>query len=1499
MVHARDAADPEDAVDDDGLRAFDPLVRAWFLSRFPAPTPVQVRAWREITAGRHVLVSAPTGSGKTLTAFLWALDRLLREDWRSGGVRVLYVSPLRALNNDVRRNLLEPLEELSERFRAAGLGVPAIEVRTRSGDTPPEERRRTLRRPPEILITTPESLNILLTSESGRGLLTDLETVIVDEIHAVVGSKRGVHLATAVERLAAAGAEFQRIGLSATVRPLAVVAEWLGGAVARPAGGATFHEPRDVRVVEAGDPKDYEISVRYPVASLEEGDRESDTFWEAIATDCRRAVDDARSTLVFANSRRLTERLTRTINRDEPVELVYSHHGSLSREVREAVEERFKEGGLAAIVATSSLELGIDIGALDQVVLLQTPPSVASGIQRIGRAGHGVGQVSRALFLPTHGRDLLDAAVMVPAILEGGVEELAPVEGPLDVLAQVVLSMTVRRTLSVDEVLSVLRRSWPYRRLERGTLERVLEMLAGRYAATRIRELRARLSWDRVSDTVTARPGTDRLLYLGGGTIADRGYFTLRHAETRARIGELDEEFVWERSVGDTFTLGAQSWQIRRVTHDDVLVLPARSGASLAPFWRADALDRGSAFASRVATFLRSVEGDLDRTDLAPRLSRERFLHPAAAEALVEILRSQRSAMGGRLPHRGRLVVERVRTPMGHADGRHPAFLHTLWGGTVNRPLALAARSLWEERGGAPLEVLHDDDCLLFLSDDPGLDPGSLLRDLAGADLEALLRRRLEETGFFGARFRVAASTSMLIPKSGFRHRTPLWLQRERAKKLSEAVASFGDFPILLEAWRTCLRDEMELDVLRERLQEVERGEVVVDAVLTERPSPFTANIAWVLTNQLMYESDRREKGAPVREDVLREVVFSERDRPILDPGLVEELRTKLQRTAPGYAPTSSDELRFWVGERAPLPEDDWGELLDAIRRDGGPVQEMLQEVGSRLRWWRPCGASLSSVVLAEDVGRFDAAFEVGRQGGWGLEEGPQNGPAPTGAATDGGGTRGGQDRVADAEHTSVAIVREWLSFHTCLPAERLRAVFGLGEDAVEALLLRLEEARDSVRGVRVAGVGESLVCDAENLEILLRWTRRAARPRFEARPLAELPLFLATRQGLVPRGDSIEDLEVRMEKLFGFSAPVAAWEEDLLPARSDPYYPGWLDALVSQSDLMWHGTGRERSTFVFESDLDLTLERGGDREEVCAAFSEGRPLEVEEVAERTGRSRARAVESLWAATWDGWVSHESWPAVRTAVSERFRAVEAARPRRPTRRGWARRDSTRLGRWFLLPAVEQGDALAEETRRRRRVRWLLDRYGILFRELLGREGAAFRWGELFRTLRRMELAGEVLVGQFFQGIPGLQFASPDAFRSLAAGLLDDAVWWVSAVDPASPCALGLPGLDDLPTRRSGNWVVYHGTRLVLVVERSGAVLDPRVSSEDPDAKRYLGVLKTQLGRLVRPRTSITVETIAGEPASGSAWRTVLEGEFRVTREGESLRLWKRYSGPDA
>jgi len=1470
----------------DPLQFFHPIVRDWFARRIGDPTEGQRLAWPRIATGEHVLLSAPTGTGKTLAAFLWAIDRLVSGTWPPGAVRVLYVSPLRALNNDIRRNLAQPLAELERAFADRGEAMPRVRVATRSGDTPAAERRRTMREPPEILITTPESLNILLTSDGGSQLLTSLETVILDEVHAVAGGRRGAHLITAVERLTRLSGEFQRVALSATVRPLERIACWVGGRDIDHAADRAVYRQRAVTTVDAGGREAHEVRVRYlkPEGGWPEPDDSgTNPVWPALAEAVAERIAANGSTLVFANSRRVVERIARLVNRDCSEPLVYSHHGSLSREIREVVEERLKEGRLRGIVATNTLELGIDVGGIDEVLLVGTPPSIASAVQRVGRAGHRVGETSRAVLFPIHPRDVIDAAVTVRGLLEGDVEPLDPPEAPLDVLTQVVLSMAVTEEWRLDDLYDFLRTSDPYRDLPRRAFDLVVEMLLGRYEGTRVPELRARLAIDRDAGTIRARPGAARLIYASGGTIPDRGYFKVRLADNRALVGELDEEFVWERSEGEAISLGVQSWRIERIGRSDVLVTPAGTRRAMAPFWRAEDRARSRWFAERMGRFLEWLDTAPVDDRVVEVLERVHRLDRRAADELVALAVAQRAATGVGLPHRRRVVIERIDDGAGRTD-RAVAVLHTTWGGRVNRALALALAGSVAERTGAAVQTAHDDGCVaLELAEPLGAD--ELLGALRPDDVERLVRERLQATGLFGARFRECAGRALLLPRAGFGKRTPLWQSRQRAKELLASVSRHGDFPILLEAWRACLTEELDLGGLAELLAEVADGSVEVCETVTRAPSPFADEAIYRRINALMYEDDvPADRPTGARADLIDELVFSPGRRPRVPPEMIAALEGKLQRLAPGYAPRGADEIADWVAERALVPADEWSDLIDASCRDHGLVRdELVAAIGERVVLVQSVDGSPLFLCRAEDEPRLREAL--------GLIGGAEPGAAATAgplAATD----------------SPAEVLAEWLRFYGPVTLDRVRRATGIEPARLDAAVAELErDGRVAVDTLSVAAEGAE-ICDVGNLGRLFRLTRSSRRV-FATRPAEELQLLLATWQGLGERGDA-PVLEEVLDRLLGYPAAVGSWEEHILPARLDPYRTAQLDGLLTETDLVWFGCGRQRVAFALEAERELFAGGSdgvaGDRRliEETLPGSVGRFTTADLATREGGVATSELTERLWRLAWDGLISNDSFAALRQGAAFGFDVAAAARavgvragPVGRSRLARWRASRPLAGTWYRLTEIEEsGDALEREDLKRDRVRALLERYGVLFRELLARELPPLRWDELQRTLRLMELAGEVVGGRFFDGARGLQFISPRALGLLERGLDGERVYWMNAADPASLCGLGVDGVD-LPRRVASTHLAFHGRRLVVVSERNGRRLDLRCDPDAPLIADYLGFLRVLLTREANPLRTVLVEEIDGQAAARSPLRPVLAQLFDVEADHKHLRLRRK------
>jgi ATP-dependent Lhr-like helicase len=1359
---------------DDVLDRFSPATAAWFRGSFSAPTTAQEGAWDAISSGRHALVVAPTGSGKTLSAFLWALDRLASEpvpEERLRRCRVLYVSPMKALAVDVERNLRSPLVGIRHAATRLGLPEPDITVAVRSGDTPADERRAFARSPSDVLITTPESLFLLLTS-AAREALAGVETVILDEVHAIAGTKRGAHLALSLERLDALLARpAQRIGLSATVRPVEEVARFLAGG-------------RPVDVVQPPSTKQWDLKVVVPVPDLAEigqptgdlsgaasGHEQRTSIWPHVEERIVDLVAAHTSTLVFSNSRRLAERLTSRLNeiwqeRTEaaadpgaadaagpartpaqvmaqagasagaPAVLARAHHGSVSKEQRASIEEDLKSGHLPAVVATSSLELGIDMGAVDLVVQVESPPSVASGLQRVGRAGHQVGAVSRGVLFPKFRGDLVQTAVVVERMLAGEIEALHVPNTPLDVLAQQVVAMCALDEWTVDDVLALARRSAPYATLTRPVLESVLDMLAGRYPSEEFAELRARITWDRLADTLTGRRGAQRLAVTSGGTIPDRGLYAVFLATGEGpgrRVGELDEEMVYESRVGDLFTLGTSTWRIEDITHDRVLVTPAPGQPGRLPFWKGDSLGRPAELGRAVGAFVREVEA------LTPDAARTRVMAAGlddwAADNLLTYLREQREATG-HVPDDRTIVVERFRDELG--DWR--VAIHSPFGAQVHAPWALAVSARMRDRFGVDVQAMHGDDGIVLRLPDLEFEDldgvrergvGRELLDLVTLDpddVRALVTEEIGGSALFAARFRECAARALLLPRRQPGRRQPLWQQRQRASQLLEVASQYPSFPIVLEAVRECVQDVFDVPGLVDLMRDITSRRVTVVDVESSTPSPFAKSLLFGYVAQFLYEGDsplaeRRAAALALDPSLLAELLGTSEGlalRDLLDAEQIARTEAELQRLTPDRAARDADDVLDLLRSLGPLPSD--GILLRC--REGtthGDVTAWLADLASARQVIpvRVAGEDRWSAI--EDASRLRDALGVSLPPGV-----PQTFLEPV------------SDPLGD-------LVARYARTHVPFHAAEVARAYGLGIAVATTALARLVSTGRVVEGELLpTGGGGTEFCDAEVLRMLRRRSLAALRAEVEPVTPVELSRFLLGWQGVGGRLRGREGLLRVVEQLSGAVLPASAIETLVLPSRVADYSPGMLDELMATGEVLWCGHGSLPgddgwvSLHLVDSahltlpgpDPDLVPDEQGLA--VLDALAGGGAHFFRTLSDQVGSTDDEALSTtVWGLVWAGRVTGDTFTPVRallaggrtahkrTAAGPRRTRYAGrrgplgglgsvpARPSLPSRSGPARV----AGRWSLLPPVDLDPTL----RAYANAELLLDRHGILTR----------------------------------------------------------------------------------------------------------------------------------------------------------------------------------------
>jgi ATP-dependent helicase Lhr and Lhr-like helicase len=1491
---------------------FSDATRRWFSSAFPAPTEVQRSGWERIQAGDHTLLIAPTGSGKTLAAFLFALDEVgrLPADMEPG-VRVLYVSPLKALVYDIERNLRTPLAGIAHAASAAAeaFRVPRVDVRT--GDTPPHDRRRQVKDPGEIMVTTPESLFLLLGS-TARETLRTVRWVIVDEIHALAPTKRGSHLALSLERLTVlAEADPQRIGLSATARPAEEVARFLGGdrpvtvVDAHVAPALDLHvvvpvEDMTRPVVEA-EGGGFEVlpAGERPSGSLMLAEEEETTrqygIWPSVYPKILELIRAHRTTLVFVNSRALCERLAQRLNEQAGEELVRAHHGSLAHDQRREIEEALKAGHLPAIVATSSLELGIDMGAVDMVVLVESPGSVASGLQRVGRAGHQVGERSAGRIFPKHRGDLLEAAVVAQRMREGAIESIRIPRNPLDVLAQHIVAMASVQSWRVPELAAAVRRAAGYRDLPDAALTGVLDMLSGLYPSHAFAELRPRITWDRQRDAIEARRGARMLVAVNAGTIPDRGLFGVHLGEGGPRVGELDEEMVHESQPGQTFMLGATTWRIQEITRDRVIVEPAPGEPGRLPFWKGEGPGRPLELGRALGRFTRQLSA-LGEAEAMTLLQGHHGLDRRAAANLVGYLAEQREATGS-LPTDRNIVVERFRDELG--DWR--VCILTPFGARVHAPWALALRGLVSEQVGYEVQVVWSDDGVVLTVADGDEPPDVAILVPDPEEMEERLIAELARSPLFASQFRENAARALLLPRRRPGQRTPLFAQRLRAQKLMAIAMEFPSFPMVMETYRACLQDVFDLPALKDVLRSVESGEIRVHDVETPSASPFARSLVYAYVASYLYEGDspaaeRRAQALAVDMGLLRELLGEADLRELLDADVLAAVEAELQHRSEGRRARHLDALHDLLRDVGDLTLD---EARDRSASDPAP---WLRDLERTRRAVRVRLAGQEKWIAVEDVGLYRDALGTA---------------PPAGVAT---------AYLAPVVRPVEALLLRFARTHGPFSADDVSARYGLVASQARLLLEAAAAEGRLVRGeFTPGGTGEEWV-DPDVLRQVKR--RTIAKLRGEVAPVDPLTLarFLPSWHRAGP--EQHERLEDAIAQLEGIPLSYRDLVRAILPARVRGFRPEQLDELGSMGWLVWVGHSPLRNDDgriqLFRRDRVDRLLIPPDPDALGEGLSEPHRVLFDHMARRGASFHAELVGAvpevpadrmltlLWDLVWAGLVTNDTFGALRS-LGSRVRGSRGRRgegetgPVAPVRRREPRRlrawrptglapsaTGGAAGRWSLVRDLARAPIAPTE----RAAGWaatLLDRHGLVLRETAAVEALGGGFSSVYKVLRTLEESGKVRRGYFVEGLGGAQFAYPgivDRLRRVRDGAGGGETVVLAATDPANAYGWLIPwpqlrGKGRGAARATGAAVVLVDGSPVLFLDRRGRRLRTFEGTDETTIARALPRLR-DMARTY-PRRSLSLDEVDGEPAFRSALKPLLE-EAGFTPDYRYIRI---------
>ena len=1520
-----------DAAAADVLELFHPVTAEWFRAVFDRPTSPQRLGWPAIAEGESTLILAPTGTGKTLTAFLWCLDRLmLRRGDQAEGCRIVYISPLKALAVDVERNLRSPLAGIANTARKQGIAVHEPEISVRTGDTPQRERSRFRRHPAEILITTPESLYLLLTSESAASLRT-VDTVIVDEIHALVPTKRGAHLALSLERLEAITQKrIQRIGLSATQRPLEEVAHFLAGC--EPKRTATKNRSdslaalekewtsdaeeeegvrapafRPVTIINASEPKKLELRIEVPVEDMARLGQQEEipsgaasqgpkrtSIWSAIHPRLLEIVRERQSTIIFVNNRRIAERLAGALNELANEPIARAHHGSLAASQRAEIEELLKAGAIKALVATSTLELGIDMGAVDLVIQVEAPPSVASGMQRIGRAGHQVGASSEGIIFPKYRADLVACAAVTRAMHEGLVESTRYLRNPLDVLAQQIVAtvaqpprVSVPRKkgqpptspeVSVADIFHIVTSAAPFASLSRGAFDGVLDLLAGRYPSDEFAELRPRITWDRVHDIITPREGAKSLAILNGGTIPDRGLYGVFLSGTEGkpvRVGELDEEMVFESHTGERFILGASTWRIDEITHDRVLVSPAPGEPGKMPFWHGDTAGRPLEFGKRIGQLIRELR-EMPRNAAISRLVREHDLDPSAAENLIRYLADQEIATTA-VPDDRTIVIERVRDELG--DWR--ICVLTPFGSRVHAPWAMAVSGKLRAAGSVDVETMWADDGFVLRFPDTEAPPDVEMLLFDPAEASDFVLRQIGATALFAAKFRESAARALLLPRRRAQGRAPLWQQRKRAYDLLSVASRYPAFPMLLEAYRECVRDVFDMSAFLEVLRAIEKRQIRVHVADSRTPSPFASSLLFSYVANYIYDGDaplaeRRAQALSIDQEQLQDLLGDADLRELLDADAITEVEEQLQMLGENYRARSADGIHDLLLRLGDLSREGLSLRLAS--------QELLTSLDRLLRAKRLLEVKIAGekrLIAIEDAARYRDALGI---------------PLPPGLP---------KQLLESTVSPVLELIRRYARTHGPFTLQEVSHRFGLAESQVDTVLRTLVvDGRIVEGGFRPGGVHREW-CDAEVLRMIRR--KSLARLRKEIEPVEQQMLArLETHwQGVLQRRRGLDALLDTIESLQGAPIPASLLESMILPVRIAKYLPSDLDTLIAAGEVVWCGLDplgeRDGRVGLYLADKLATLlppgpvqssrEAADPREkEIIAVLQQRGALFFGELHEAVGGGYpGETLDALWNLIWQRLVTNDTFHALRAYTTrpsssrpaKRQHNVQSFRSRRTT-------PPSAQGRWALLPNTtvshtEWSHAIAQQ---------LLNRYGIVSRETVTQEIIPGGFSAIYDVLKALEESGRIRRGYFVAGLGATQFALPsavDLLRSLRSNSQPERaeILALAATDPANPYGTVLPwptvkmegddeGATRSLTRSVGASVMLRNGELIGYLRRNNPNILIFLPADEPErtnaARDLAAFLSTMAQEEIRQegearnRGGILISTINGQPA---------------------------------